>query len=219
MTGTYVAVVYGEETAFHLGSPTDHIMKKLRGILPVYALSVTLMGTLAGLFASCAGFSTASQASTEQPDLLSAAKLEIAFSNANGNKETACSTFVMKVLNRAGHSVSAFSANDFEAVAANNLPSWNSKSFRAEDSQNNQDELRGFLNSLSDGSIVIAQWPRINRSGHIAFIEKVSDDSFVIYQAQAGLSLPHKKSTTIESLLYIRNQWGDRSHMRIFYDF
>ncbi len=192
-------------------------MKKLRSILPVYALSVTLIGTVVGIFTGCSGFSTSVQAS-EQPNLLVAAKLEIAASNANGNKETACSTFVMKVLNRAGYAVPAFSANDFEAVAATYLPSLTSRNFNAADSENNQGRLREFLNSLGDGSVVIAQWPRINRSGHIAFIEKVATDSFVIYQAQAGLSLPHSKPTTIDALLYIRNQWGDRSRMRIFYE-
>ncbi len=183
-------------------------MKFLRLILTVFVV---------GSSVGCADAGESFGASSEQSsDLIVAAKMEIALSKQNGSNQTACSIFVRNVLLRAGHNVPTFMANDFEKIVTGYLPEWTAHAFTADSTDHGQDQLKELLNSKPDHTAFLAQWPRVGRSGHVAIIEKVSTNEFVIYQAQQAKSTPHGQSTTPSSLLYSPNQWGDRTHLRIF---
>lgn len=191
------------------GDTRSNSLKFLRNRLPICALAFVVGALVSG----CA---YAAAPTPDQSNLLSAAKREIQDSNESRNRETACSIYVKDVLNRAGYAVPAFMANEFNDIVAKFLPNWSEVAFNSHDSSNDQDDLKKFLNAQPDHSVLLAQWPRINRSGHVALIEKVADDSYVIYQAQQGKATPHSKPTTLASLLYSANQYGDRSKLRLF---
>ncbi len=182
-------------------------MKFLRLILTVFVVAGTQGCGASGGFVVNSGSSS---------DLIMAAKEEIAISRENDSHETACSIYIRNVLKRAGYSVPNFMANDFDKVAAADLEGWTAHAFTADSSDHGRDQLRELLNSKPDHSAFIAQWPRIGNNGHVAIIEKASNNEFVIYQAQQGKATPHSQSTTVEALLYSRNSWGDRGHLRVF---
>jgi hypothetical protein len=150
--------------------------------------------------------------------LTSAAQKEIQASNANGNTETACDLYLINVLNRAGFPIGHFLANEMDQAIHAHLPNWRVQSFATDNPDQDQSRLRDFLNAAPDGTTFLAQWSRIGESGHVALIEKLSLDHYVIYQAQRGLSLPFSKPTKISSLLYAKGKWGDRSHLRLFFE-
>lgn len=181
-------------------------MKFLRLILPLFVLIATAGCGKAGAFT----------AASEDSLLIEAAKEEISISNSTNNKETACSIFVRNVLKRAGYSVPSFMANEFDGIVAQYLPTWTGLAFTAGSTDHGKDALRATLNSYPDHTAFLAQWPRANMSGHVAILEKNGPDEFTIYQAQQGRATPHMKATTVEALLYARNQYGDRTHLRIF---
>ena len=147
--------------------------------------------------------------------VVNAAAAEIDQSNASGNKDTQCSNYVAAVMRRLGYKVSSFHANDFQDVAAKVLPDWKMTEFTTEDLAKGRLELRQYLNSFPDHTAFFAQWPRTGQSGHVAIVEKVGDDSYVIYQAQAGLNTPYKKAAKVESLLY-GTIGVDRSRLRLW---
>lgn len=152
-------------------------------------------------------FSQSTFALTSQ-SLIGAAHAEIGKS-----KNTSCSTYVMRVLNRVGISVGSFQANGFHFVMQSKLPSWGKSAFRGNAAR---PALRNYLNSYPDGTAFFAQWKRSGRSGHVAIVQKRGFNRFQIFQAQQGLARPHTKPVTIEGLLYARNQYGDRSNLTLW---
>jgi hypothetical protein len=169
---------------------------------------------------ACSGYSinaaaNAASENSENSELVNAANAEIAESNASGAQDTQCSDFVAKVIRRTGLNVPAFHANDFDKVAATFIPNWTLTEFTTDDLNAGRAALRDFLDSTPDHTTFLAQWPRTNQSGHVAIVEKVAKDQFVIYQAQAGLSLPHSAPVKIESLLYGARPI-ERSHIRLW---
>jgi hypothetical protein len=161
-------------------------------LISALALSTTLF--------ACAGYS--SQLPSETSALAGAASAEIDHSNATGNKDTQCSTYVAHVLRRLGLDVPGFRANDFDQIMETYLPSWKMTEFTSDELSANRSALRQHLNQFPDHTAFLAQWPRTNESGHVAVVEKIADDSYLIYQAQAGTNVPYKKPIKIESLLY-----------------
>lgn len=161
---------------------------------------------------ACAGYSSDFSSSSE---IVSAAQNEIADSKADGSQDTQCSDYVAKVLRRTGVNVPAFRANDFDKIMAKYLPSWKMTEFTTDDLQAGRAALRDYLNSYPDHTAFLAQWPRVGQSGHVAIVDKVGENNFVIYQAQAGLSLPGSKQTKPESLLY-GSSGVDRSRLRLW---
>jgi hypothetical protein len=162
---------------------------------------------------ACSGYS--SNMSSEDSELVGAATAEIADSQATNNKDTQCSDFVAKVLRRTGLNVPAFHANDFDKIAAKYLPEWKMTEFTTEDLANGRSSLKQYLNSFPDHTAFLVQWPRTGQSGHVAIVEKLANDSFMIYQAQGGLNTPYAKATKVEGLLY-GTVGVDRSRMRLW---
>jgi surface antigen len=175
-------------------------------LLALLFLSVSL--------AACAGYADTNLAS-ENSDVANAAGAEIDSSNATGNKDTQCSDYVASVLRRLGYKVEAFHANDFDQVATKILPDWKMTEFTTENLETGRIALRQYLNSFPDHTAFFAQWPRVGQSGHVAIVEKIATDSYVIYQAQGGMNTPYKKVTRVESLLY-GNVGVDRSKLRLW---
>lgn len=193
-------------------------MKFVRGRLTKSGIGVGVMkifvfAFLSTLLTACAGY--ASGLSAENSEVVNAADAEIDHSNATGNKDTQCSTYVAHVLRRMGFQVPAFQANDFDKIMTQYLPDWKMTEFTVAHLDEGRASLREYLNSYPDHTAFFAQWPRNGQSGHVAIVEKVAGDSFVIYQAQAGLNVPYKKPTKIESLLYGR-AGVERSHLRLW---
>ena len=145
------------------------------------------------------------------PVLIKAARDEIRI----GSDSTSCSLYVRNVLKRASFSFQPFLANEFHMSMRRHLPQWKSDDFFARGGRS-REALKNFLNSLPDNTAVLGQWPRNNQSGHVAVIVKESANRYRIYQAQQNRASPHAKLTTVEKLLYPRNEWGDRSHLRVF---
>lgn len=108
-------------------------------------------------------------------------------------------------------------ANGFHSSMQKHLPSWKSQRFSAYEG-NGRPALRAFLNSFPNQTAFLAQWVRSGRSGHVAMVVKNGPNKFTIYQAQLGRALPHSKGASVEKLLYPRNQYGDRSNLRIFFN-
>lgn len=131
---------------------------------------------------------------------------------------TDCSIYVSRVLARAGMPVGGFSSNDFDKVMATHLPSWRHAEFSTENPGADQEVLRNFLNGAPDGTVFLAQWPRVSQSGHVAIVEKISLDHFLIYQAQKGLPLPHASTAHVSQLLYPSSSYGGRAHLRLFFE-
>lgn len=179
------------------------------GIMKAFVLTF-----IATSLVACAGYADG-EFSSENSDVVNAANAEIAQSNATGNKDTQCSNYVAAVLRRLGYKVSSFRANDFHDIAAQYLPDWKKTEFTTEDLAESRADLRQYLNSYPDHTAFFAQWPRNGESGHVAIVEKVADDSYLIYQAQAGMNTPYKKAVKIESLLYGR-LGVDRSRLRLW---
>lgn len=151
---------------------------------------------------------------TQNSDVIVRAALEqIQWTKDTGDTVTDCSIYVRRVLARAGMPVSGFSSNDFHKVMAR-YPQWKNREFSAEIPSAEQDSLRTFLNSPPDGTVFLAQWPRVGRSGHTAIVQKVSRDNFVIFQAQQGLTLPHASAARVSRLLYTEG----RAHLRLFFE-
>lgn len=148
--------------------------------------------------------------------LIQAANDQIQIDAANGNTQTACDLFLIDVLNRAGFPIGHFLANDLDKAMKQHLPNWRMEPFSTDNVGEDQDVLRSFLNDMPDGTAFLAQWSRVGRSGHVALVEKVSKDHYMIFQAQMGLSLPHSSPARIQDLLYPKGAWGDRSHLRLF---
>ena len=129
---------------------------------------------------------------------------------------TSCSDYVRKVLINSGIIVAPFYANEFDRVISKKLPDWKVRSFYA-GANKARATLRDFLNGRPDNSIFLAQWKREDESGHVAIIIKNRNDNFGIFQAQLGLRRPHYKVAKIESLLYLPNDYGDRSNLKLFF--
>ncbi len=183
-------------------------------------VKISRSSTWVCLFAIIFAVSAKSSAAKVSQELFSsriiqAAQAQIRFSQESGDAETACSIYVLKVLNRAGFPSSGFTANEFDQEVLRSLSFLNSSSFLI--SNNDRESLRAFLNSKPDNSAFLAQWVRIGRSGHVASVVKEGSNRFTIYQAQQGLSRPHSKVATVESLLYSPTATGDRSNLRLFY--
>jgi|GEM_PF-2845188 len=170
---------------------------------------------LTTVLVGCGGYANDLSSSSENSDVVNAAQAEIEHANQLNSKDTQCSDFVAAVLRRLGLQVPAFHANDFDKIAAKYLPQWSMTEFTTEDLANGRASLRQYLNSFPDHTAFFAQWPRNGQSGHVAIVEKVSYDSYVIYQAQAGLSTPYKKAAKVESLLY-GSVGVDRSKIRLW---
>lgn len=173
------------------------------------------------LISGCAGYSAHVDLSGESAtaaDLVKAAKEEVRISDEEKSQETACSIFVLKVLKRSGIEMKPFTANGFSDFVETVLPDWIREEFSIHDASRGREALRYYLNEAHDGSAFIAQWPREGRSGHIAIIEKVAHDKFIIYQAQSGRATAHSKETSVESLLYAKNQWGERAKLRLYHE-
>ena len=149
-------------------------------------------------------------------DLANAADAEVRHSDETGNTETACSIFVRNVLNRMELGIPEFVANDFHLVMEKYLPTWSVSEFRVDDPHTGREALRVFLNDAIDGSGFVAQWPRVGNNGHVAILEKVAADNYVIFQAQLGRSKPHRSAVTIEQLLYAKSETSDREKLRLF---
>ena len=153
--------------------------------------------------------------SASNSDVVNAAIAEINLANQNHSTDTQCSDFVASVMRRIGLQVHGFRANDFHEVAAKALPTWKMTEFQADDLSAARDSLRRYLNSFPDHTAFFAQWPRTGQSGHVAVVEKVSDNTYMIYQAQGGLNTPYSKSVKIEGLMY--GTLGiERSHIRLW---
>ncbi|MES3036675.1 MAG: hypothetical protein V4736_02100, partial [Bdellovibrionota bacterium] len=150
--------------------------------------------------------------------ILQAAKEEIQFSKDSGSTVTACSIYVGNVLDRAGFSVGSFVSNNFHNSMAAHLPHWQSAQFTTDNPGEDQEALRNFLNAAPDHSVFLAQWSRVGQGGHVAIVEKVSADNYLIYQSQSNLTLPHSKPAKVRNLLYPKGEWGDRSHLRLFFE-
>lgn len=170
----------------------------------------TLAITMALLFFS---FSDNVFAGAASPKLISAAKAEI----ARGSDDTACSAYIRRVLNRAGYPVQGFMANDFGAQARRYLSSWSIKAFHAGSEASGRNALKRFLNAAPDKTAFLLQWIRSSGSGHVAMVVKEAANLFRIYQAQQGLHTPYSKITSVDGLLYSRNEYGDRSNMRVYF--
>jgi hypothetical protein len=146
--------------------------------------------------------------------ILQAALAQIQWTIDNHDTTTDCSTYVARTLDRAGFSVGSYSSNQFDQAMAKHLPNWKRSEFSTDNAGADQDVLRNFLNGAPNGTIFLAQWPRVGRSGHNAIVEKVSTDQFMIYQAQLGLSLPHAATARVSQLLYA----GGRANLRLFFE-
>ena len=193
-------------------------MKKSNAVRTV-TLSVFLCLQLSPCFAHAA--EVAESVAAAPPDsaaLIAAAQAEITAELQSGNTETACDLYLEKVLARAGFKVDHFLANEFDSVMHQDLPKWSAKDITADNLDANRESLRQFLNNAPDKTVFLTQWPRIGRSGHVAMVVKESADVYTIYQAQLGLSLPAAHPVKIEGLLYPQGQYGDRSHIRLFYE-
>jgi hypothetical protein len=154
---------------------------------------------------------------TDSMALIQAAQEEIKISQSSSPTQTACDLFLISVLNLAGFPVGFFLANDFDKAMQAHLPSWQVHTFSSDNVAEDQ-ALRTFLNSAPDQIVFLAQWPRVGESGHVALIEKVSENNYLIFQAQMGLSGPHVQAARVQDLLYPKNQWGDRSHLKLFFE-
>ena len=207
-------------TNFGSFESSQSMIKKLQSGVKILKISATVFFVCSFLIA-CSGypadlaFHAASLNSAENSALVTAANAEIAESNATGAQDTQCSDFVAKVIRRTGLNVPGFHANDFNKIAATYLPQWKLTEFTTADLPAGRAALKAFLNSTPDHTAFLAQWPRLNQSGHVAIVEKVAEDQFVIYQAQGGLSLPHSAPVKVESLLY-GIEPVDRSHLRLW---
>lgn len=183
----------------------EHIQMTIRG-LALAALSSTLV--------ACAGYAQGDFSSSNS-DVVNAANAEIDHSNSTGNRDTQCSNYVAAVLRRLGYKVPAFRANDFDQIAETYLKGWQKTEFSTEELSEGRAELRKFLNSAPDHTAFFAQWPRTGESGHVAIVEKVAEDTYKIYQAQAGANTPYSKNVPVESLLYGR-MGVQRSRLRLW---
>jgi hypothetical protein len=125
---------------------------------------------------------------------------------------------LINVLNRAGFPIGHFLANDLDKAMQRHLPHWQVAQFSTDNTVGDQAVLRDFLNSAPDHTAFLAQWSRVGRSGHVALVEKISTGNYMIYQAQMGLATPYSSPAKIQSLLYPKGQWGDRSHLRLFFE-
>ncbi len=143
--------------------------------------------------------------------IVRAARDQIQWTIDNRDTVTDCSIYLRRVLARAGMPVAGFSSNDFHKVMAKYLPHWKHREFSTDNPGADQSVLRNFFNGAPDGTVFLAQWPRVGRSGHTAIVGKVSFDRFVIFQAQQGLSLPHEAAARVSQLLYA----GGRAHLRL----
>lgn len=168
---------------------------------------------LTTVLVGCAGY--ASDFSSDSSEVVNAAQAEIDHANQMESKDTQCSDYVAAVMRRLGLVVPAFHANDFDKIAAKFLPGWSMTEFTTDDLSAGRASLRQYLNSYPDHTAFFAQWPRTGQSGHVAIVEKVADDSYIIYQAQAGLATPYKKATKVEALLY-GTAGVDRSKLRLW---
>ena len=185
----------------------------LRGLIKWVALAVVSAATV-----GCSGYPISkfsSEPSSDNSEVVNAANAEIDLSNATGSKDTQCSDFVASVLRRLGYKVEAFQANEFNEVAARVLPAWQMTEFTTENLESSRAELRHYLNSYPDHTAFFAQWPRVGQSGHVAIVEKIAADSYLIFQAQAGLNTPYRKAAKVESILY-GTSGVDRSKLRLW---
>jgi hypothetical protein len=189
----------------------SHLTKSGIGAGIMKAVALTFIATS---LVACAGYAN-QEFSSENSEVVNAANAEINQSNATGNKDTQCSNYVAAVLRRLGYKVPSFRANDFHDIAAQYLPDWKKTEFTTDDISESRASLRQFLNAFPDHTAFFAQWPRNGESGHVAIVEKIADDSYLIYQAQAGMNTPYKKAIKVESLLYGR-LGVDRSRLRLW---
>jgi hypothetical protein len=167
----------------------------------------------------CFSFSQAADVQTETASpsrrLIQAARSVI----YQGRSETSCSLYVYRIMNQAGYKIGSFTANEFGWHMRNNFPYFKEKAFYAGSEAAGRGALRYFLNSAPNSTAFLAQWIRSGRYGHVALVVKEDTDVFRIYQAQLGRAPAHSKITSIENLLYAPNAYGDRSRLRLFYQY
>jgi hypothetical protein len=150
--------------------------------------------------------------------LIQAARDEIRIYREDGIEDTACDHYIERVIERAGFPFGPFLANGFNETMHEYLPTWQMRGFSFNSKSRGLAQLQSFLDNAPNGSAFLAQWQRVGDNGHVALIAKTAPDEFVIYQAQLGTALPHEEPIKLGSLLYAKGRWGDRSHLRLFFN-
>jgi hypothetical protein len=163
-------------------------------------------------------FAHAGEPTEDSAKIVKAALEQIQWTIQTHDTATDCSTYVSRVLARAGTPVGGFLSNDFGKVMASHLPNWKRRDFSTDHPGGDQVALRDFLNGFPDGTALLAQWRRVGKSGHIAIVEKLASDQFMIFQAQQGRALPHASPARVSQLLYAPNAYGDRAHLSLYFE-